>query len=58
MGEMMDMVTLTNSSFNFIIYCLMSSQFRITLKKIFLINYNFLYSIRWPPAPQEEVRGK
>ena len=33
LGEMMDMMTLTNSSANFILYCLMSSQFRITLRK-------------------------
>ena len=34
-GEMMDMVTLTNSSANFILYCLMSSQFRKTMRKIY-----------------------
>ena len=30
----MDMVTLTNSFINFIIYCFMSTQFRMTLKKM------------------------
>jgi hypothetical protein len=39
-GEIMDMMTLTNSSVNFILYCLMSSQFRITLRKIFLPRAN------------------
>jgi len=33
-GEMMDMMALTNSAVNFILYCLMSSQFRTTGKKI------------------------
>ena len=33
-GEMMDMMALTNSAINFILYCLMSSQFRLTGKKI------------------------
>ena len=32
---MMDMLALTNSSLNFILYCLMSSQFRNTLQTIF-----------------------
>ena len=34
-GEMMDMVALTNSAANFILYCLMSSQFRKTIWKIY-----------------------
>ena len=29
-GEMLEMLTLTNSAINFILYCLMSSQFRAT----------------------------
>ena len=33
-GEMMDMMALTNSAANFILYCLMSSQFRQTLRKM------------------------
>ena len=33
-GEIMDMMALTNSAINFILYCLMSSQFRLTGKKI------------------------
>ena len=36
-GEMMDMVALTNSAANFILYCLMSSQFRETMWKIYSI---------------------
>ena len=34
LGEMMDMLVLTNSSINFLLYCFMSSQFRTTGKKI------------------------
>lgn len=37
-GEMMDMLALTNSGLNFILYCLMSSQFRKTLSTIFCWN--------------------
>ena len=33
-GEMMDIMVLTNSAANFILYCLMSSQFRQTLRKM------------------------
>ena len=33
-GEIMDMMALTNSAVNFILYCLMSSQFRSSGKKI------------------------
>ena len=33
-GEMMDMMALTNSAVNFILYCVMSSQFRNTGKKL------------------------
>ena len=39
-GKMMDMMALTNSSVNFILYCLMSSQFRIMLRKTFLAKAN------------------
>ena len=31
LGELMDMLALTNSSINFVLYCLMSTQFRTTL---------------------------
>ena len=31
LGEVMDMLALTNCSLNFILYCLMSTQFRTTL---------------------------
>ena len=34
-GEMMDIVALTNSAINFILYCIMSSQFRQTMKKLY-----------------------
>ena len=32
----MDIITLTNSSINFLLFCLMSSQFRENLKQLFL----------------------
>ena len=35
LGELMDMLVLTNCMVNFILYCIMSRQFRITFKKIF-----------------------
>ena len=34
LGELMDIVTLINFAINFLIYCAMSRQFRLTLKKI------------------------
>ena len=34
-GEIMDLLVLINSMNNFILYCMMSSDFLITLKKIF-----------------------
>ena len=34
LGELMDIVTLVNFAINFLIYCAMSRQFRLTLKKI------------------------
>jgi hypothetical protein len=33
-GEMMDMLALENSAANFLLYCLMSTQFRATIRKI------------------------
>jgi hypothetical protein len=33
-GEMMDMLALGNSAANFLLYCLMSTQFRATSRKI------------------------
>ena len=35
LGELMDMLVLTNCMVNFILYCIMSRQFRITFRKIF-----------------------
>ena len=34
LGEVMDMMALINSTANFILYCLMSSDFRQTLRKL------------------------
>ncbi|KAH1009463.1 hypothetical protein HUJ04_001816 [Dendroctonus ponderosae] len=36
-GDVMDIIALTNSGINFILYCTMSRQFRITFKEIFLL---------------------
>jgi len=41
-GEQMDVLALLNSSLNFILYCLMSSQFRNTLSSIFWNKKNLL----------------
>ncbi|KAH1017456.1 hypothetical protein HUJ05_008096 [Dendroctonus ponderosae] len=35
--DVMDIIALTNSGINFILYCTMSRQFRITFKEIFLL---------------------
>ena len=35
LGEILDIMALTNSAANFILYCLMSSQFWMTLNKLF-----------------------
>ena len=37
LGEVMDMLALTNCMLNFILYCTMSRQFRITFRKVFLV---------------------
>ena len=37
-GEVMDMMALINSAANYILYCLMSSDFRQTLRKLCLGN--------------------
>ena len=42
LGEMMDMMALTNCMVNFILYCTMSRQFRITFKKIFGLERHLL----------------
>ena len=42
LGELMDMLALTNCMINFILYCIMSRQFRLTFKKIFGISKSVL----------------
>ena len=34
LGDLMDLIALLNSSVNFILYCLMSTQFRATIAKL------------------------
>ena len=41
LGDVMDMMALINCSINFILYCLMSRQFRQTFKKICNIQVGF-----------------
>ena len=54
-GEMMDMMVLTNSNTNFILYCLMSSQFKKTLRKMCGVNPKHI-TPRMNITPQFEVR--
>ena len=41
LGELMDMLALTNCMINFILYCIMSRQFRLTFNKIFGIQKSY-----------------
>ncbi len=38
-GDLMDMLALINSAVNFVLYCLMSQQFRKTFSKLFCLKY-------------------
>lgn len=38
LGDLMDILVLVNSAFNFILYCIMSQQFRNTFKNLFICN--------------------
>lgn len=38
-GDLMDMLALINSAVNFVLYCLMSQQFRKTFTKLFCMKY-------------------
>jgi len=39
LGDVMDILVLLNSAVNFILYCIMSQQFRDTFKSLFLMNW-------------------
>ncbi|KAJ8973806.1 hypothetical protein NQ317_013596 [Molorchus minor] len=47
-GDLMDMMALTNSAINFILYCTMSRQFRVTFSEIFKIKQ----IVKWTKASQ------
>lgn len=49
-GDILDITALINSSINFILYCSMSRQFRITFAKLF--RPKFLD--RWLPVAQDD----
>lgn len=48
LGEVMDILALINSAINFILYCAMSRQFRMTFKQLFCKRKLFG---RWLPVP-------
>lgn len=48
----MDILALVNSAINFILYCLMSRQFRLTFTMLF--RPKFLD--KWLPIPQDDER--
>ncbi|KAH3880490.1 G-protein coupled receptor dmsr-1-like [Dreissena polymorpha] len=39
LGDVMDLLVLLNSAVNFVLYCIMSQQFRDTFKNLFVINF-------------------
>lgn len=39
LGDIMDLLVLLNSAVNFILYCIMSQQFRDTFKNLFVLNW-------------------
>ncbi|XP_074094196.1 G-protein coupled receptor dmsr-1 isoform X9 [Cotesia typhae] len=49
LGEMMDVLALINSAINFILYCAMSRQFRMTFSQLFC---RWKLFGRWTPVPQ------
>lgn len=47
------MLALINSAINFILYCTMSRQFRVTFKMLFFPDF----LRRWLPVSQDELNG-
>ncbi|XP_052779502.1 G-protein coupled receptor dmsr-1-like [Mya arenaria] len=39
LGDVMDLLVLLNSAVNFVLYCIMSQQFRDTFKNLFVVNW-------------------
>ncbi|XP_055376924.1 G-protein coupled receptor dmsr-1-like [Condylostylus longicornis] len=52
LGDLMDILALINSGINFILYCSMSRQFRLTFSLLF--RPKFLD--KWLPVPQNDIR--
>ncbi|KAF7266118.1 G-protein coupled receptor dmsr-1-like [Rhynchophorus ferrugineus] len=59
LGEVMDILALINSSINFILYCTMSRQFRVTFQELFHIKEitNWLYAKRTSQKNLQEENG-
>ncbi|KAK2579309.1 hypothetical protein KPH14_008262 [Odynerus spinipes] len=53
LGDVIDILTLINSAINFILYCAMSRQFRMTFKQLFCSKWRNLG--RWVPIPQHPM---
>lgn len=53
-GELMDALALLNGAINFVLYCSMSRQFRMTFGQ--LISRGYLY--RWPPQTASHSDGQ
>ncbi|KAJ8915745.1 hypothetical protein NQ315_004557 [Exocentrus adspersus] len=53
LGDVMDMMALTNSAINFILYCTMSRQFRVTFREMFRVKMLFCCHKR-RPTPEEQ----
>lgn len=54
LGDVMDMMALTNSAINFILYCTMSRQFRVTFKEIFRVKIIISWCHKHPNTPEEQ----
>lgn len=55
LGELIDILSLFNSSVNFLLYCSMSQQFRVTFKKIFCTPPFFPSSSLYQTKPEMVV---
>ncbi|XP_012229943.1 G-protein coupled receptor dmsr-1-like [Linepithema humile] len=54
LGDVIDILTLINSAINFILYCAMSRQFRMTFKQLFCNRWRFT---RWMPVPHQPMEN-
>ena len=58
LGEMMDLLALGNSAANFLLYCLMSTQFRATLAKMLGLEGGLLSSGTRTVNPKLQVTSR